>query len=242
MQDEAIIIDRRFRGPPSSGNGGYVAGLVAKAIGGSDCVVTLRAPPPLETALTLQSDGSGARLMAGETLIAAAIPAELEIEVPPPPSGEAAARAQARFSGFEQHVFPGCFVCGPERREGDGLRIFPGTVGSAEGPVAAAWRPDAGLADPEKRVRPEFVWAALDCPGYFAVQGHSGPAVLGRLGAVLHRDIIAGDEMIVTGWRIASDGRKHQAGTAIHDSQGRLCAAAEATWIGIASADWEGQG
>ena len=240
MQDEAIIIERRFRGPPASGNGGYVAGVVAKAIGGSGCVVTLRAPPPLETRLTLENDGTGARLMAGETLIAAAMPAELMIDVPAPPSAEAAKRAQTRFSGFDHHVFPGCFVCGPERGQEDGLRIFPGVL-DTEGPVAAPWRPDAGLADGQGKVSAEFVWAALDCPGYFAVQEHSGPAVLGRIGAVLHRDIIAGEEMIVTGWRISSDGRKHQAGTAIHDDQGRLCAAAEATWIGIASAEWEGQ-
>ena len=65
---------------------------------------------------------------------------------------------------------------------------------------------------------------------FYAVAGLA--LVLGRIGAVIHRDIIAGDEMIVTGWRIASDGRKHQAGTAIHDSQGRLCAAAEARAAG----------
>ena len=41
---ETIRIDRRFCGPPDSGNGGYVAGLLARELGGSDVPVTLRLP------------------------------------------------------------------------------------------------------------------------------------------------------------------------------------------------------
>ena len=33
-----IFINKRFNGPPNSGNGGYVAGLIAKEIG-KCCVV-----------------------------------------------------------------------------------------------------------------------------------------------------------------------------------------------------------
>ena len=47
---QPITIDRRYRGPPTSANGGYVCGLVANAIGGSG-EVTLRAPPPLDQPL-----------------------------------------------------------------------------------------------------------------------------------------------------------------------------------------------
>lgn len=240
MQTETIRIDRRFRGPPSSGNGGYVAGIVAKALGGSGCAVTLRAPPPLDLRLELRREGEGVVLLAGETLIAAGAPAELDIAVPAPPDLADARSAQEKFTGFDRHVFPGCFVCGPERREKDGLRIFPGAA-EERAQVAAQWRPDESLSDAEGRVRSEFLWAALDCPGYFAVEKISGPAVLGRLAATLHRDVMAGDDMIVTGWPIESDGRKHRAGTAIHDQDGRLCAAAKATWIQIASAEWQGK-
>ena len=240
MQTETIRIERRFRGPPSSGNGGYVAGMVAKMMGGSGCAVTLRAPPPLDVPLELRSDDAGVLLLAGETLIAAGAPAEIDIAVPAPPDVKGAQSAQERFTGFDRHVFPGCFVCGPERGQGDGLRIFPGAAEDGA-QVAAQWRPDEGLSDGEGRVRSEYLWAALDCPGYFAVQKISGPAVLGRLAVTLHRDVMAGDGMIVTGWPIGSDGRKHRAGTAIHDQDGRLCAAAEATWIQIASAEWEGK-
>jgi hypothetical protein len=46
----SIIIDKRYCGPPNSGNGGYVCGRLAQHIpGGAE--VTLRAPPPLEKSL-----------------------------------------------------------------------------------------------------------------------------------------------------------------------------------------------
>ena len=47
-----IFINKRFNGPPNSGNGGYVAGLIAKEIG--NAVKKLVAPPPLEKKLLLK--------------------------------------------------------------------------------------------------------------------------------------------------------------------------------------------
>ena len=41
------IIRKRFCGPPNSGNGGYVCGLLANALG-EPAQVTLHAPPPLD--------------------------------------------------------------------------------------------------------------------------------------------------------------------------------------------------
>ena len=52
----AIVIDRRFRGPNDSGNGGYSAGRFALAHGGDVVEVTLRLPPPLETPLELDGE------------------------------------------------------------------------------------------------------------------------------------------------------------------------------------------
>jgi hypothetical protein len=37
-----MIVNARFNGPPNSGNGGYVAGLMAKEIGGVVQVLALR--------------------------------------------------------------------------------------------------------------------------------------------------------------------------------------------------------
>ena len=42
----SITIDKRYCGPPNSGNGGYVCGLLANHIGAS-AEITLRVPPPL---------------------------------------------------------------------------------------------------------------------------------------------------------------------------------------------------
>jgi hypothetical protein len=48
-----IVIARRFRGPPQSGNGGYVAGMLAQSLGGP-ATVRPKAPPPLETRLRIE--------------------------------------------------------------------------------------------------------------------------------------------------------------------------------------------
>ncbi len=233
MGEQTILIDRRFRGPPESGNGGYVAGMLAKSLGGSNVEVTLRAPPPLDTPLRLISRDDGAELMSGDALIASAVRTAVELEVPPPPTLSQAKEAEARFSGFDQHNFPGCFVCGPERGVGDGLRIFPGATDLEKEQVAGIWTPDPSLNDDGGRLVVEHVWAALDCAGYFAVRERAGIAVLGRIAARVARVPIIGEPTIVTGWTVASEGRKHRTGTALHDRNGILLAMAAATWLTI---------
>ena len=225
-------IDPRFCGPPDSGNGGYVAGLLAKALGGSEVEVTLRAPPPLAVELELRTEGDDASLWDGETLIASAKRAAVMVEVPAPPSFGEAQAAEARFAGLRHHLFPGCFVCGPDRAAGEGLRIFagPGAAGDA---VSATWTPAADLADAEGGIALEYLWSALDCPGYFAVREAAGLALLGRIGAIIHRRPAIGEQLIVSGWPIDRDGRKHRVGTALHDERGGLVAAAQATWISL---------
>jgi hypothetical protein len=55
---QTMTIARRFRGPPNSGNGGYVCGMLARHIPGA-AEVALRAPPPLETELSVVEVGAG---------------------------------------------------------------------------------------------------------------------------------------------------------------------------------------
>jgi hypothetical protein len=61
--------------------------------------------------------------------------------------------------------------------------------------VAAPWVPDDTLADPDEGyVRPEFLWAALDCPGYYAsLDGRRRPIVLGQMVARLEGLIRPGE-------------------------------------------------
>ncbi len=230
MSQARLVIEPRFCGPPNSGNGGYSAGLLAAELGGSGCEVTLRAPHPLAVPLRIEQNEAGERLLFdSDLLIASARIAEPDIKIPDPPSLTSAGAASEKFAGFEEHVFPGCFVCGPLRATQDGLRIFAGPIG--DGRVAAIWRPDPTLLDEADRVRTEFLWAALDCPGYFAVAPQGELALLGRIAAQLHQRPKADSDIIVTGWPLERDGRKRRAGTALHDASGRLLAFALATWV-----------
>lgn len=224
-----LTIASRFKGPPDSGNGGYVCGLIAATLR-VDLRVRLVAPPPLDAPLELEPAGEGEWLLGGSAgPIARGIASKLELAVPDPPGYVQAVWASQHFAGFREHVFPECFVCGPHRRRGDGLRIFPGMLDS--GMVAAPWLPADSLDDGDGKVAAEFHWAALDCPGYFAVSGGRRMMLLGEMQAHVDRKVRVGESCRVIGWRIGTEGRKHQAGTAIFDGDGELCARARATWI-----------
>jgi hypothetical protein len=233
---ETVVIRRRFNGPPDSGNGGYVCGLLARGL--SSAEITLRRPPPLERPLQLVREPDGARrLLDGEDLVASASPCEFDLQVPEPPSLAQAEAAAQDFVGFHQHTFPTCFVCGPRRTDADGLCIFAGPV-AGRPLVAAPWQPAASLAAPGgSDVASEYVWAALDCPGAFALQGgERAPVVLGRLQARLIAPLQVGKRYLVLGWPVGAEGRKHYAGTAIFSADGALHAYARAIWIELASA------
>ena len=229
-----MLIASRFCGPPRSGNGGYVAGALAAHLRGDAIAVRLKAPPPLETELRVEATREIARFMDGAAVIAEARPTELDLEAPLAPSYEEAVEAAKRFSGFEHHPFPTCFVCGPARKEGDGLRIFPGMIES-RGILFAPWVPDASLADTSGHVDPAFIWAALDCTGVFAFPVASGPnvLVLGELAARIDDHVEPGEKCIAAGWSLGIDGRKRYAGSAVYSAEGRAVAVARATWIEV---------
>lgn len=231
-----IIVGRRFCGPPGSGNGGYVCGLLSRHIL-PDAEVKLLRPIPLETPLSIEiRDESHAMLISDGHPIAEAHPADHLMESilekqPVPPSYEEAEKASKNYIGFHGHPFPTCFVCGPQRAQKDGLRIFAGRL-DGKNIVAAPWNPDKTLADAEGIIRPEFIWAALDCPGAFAVSSEKLPRiVLGVLAVKILNKIFAGEEMVVVGWEIGDEGRKAHAATAVFSASGQLLAAGRATWV-----------
>jgi hypothetical protein len=227
---ETIVIDERFCGPPGTGNGGYVAGRLARHLGG-DVEVTLRRPAALGRPLRIVRTAGGVSLVDGETLVADAVAGALDVAPPSPVSLDEAREAGARFPRFNGHPLPRCFVCGPDRPESDGLRIFPGPT--ADGALyAAPWIPDRSLADDRGLVRSEFLWAALDCTGAFAVNEPSrGLVLLGRLAARIGGALPATEPAVVAGWPIADHGRRLIAGTAVFTAAGNLVAIARATWI-----------
>jgi hypothetical protein len=243
---DTIRIASRFNGPVASGNGGYSAGLAAQLVGG-DVEATLRAAIPLDQTVRLQSTDAGLDVLtddaAARILIMSLKPVKLETPDVRSPGLDAAAVAAASFRGVEDHVLPTCFVCGPARAEGDGLRIFPdwtpertGNPASVGNPnpypiVAAPWRPTPDLADASGRIAPEFHWAALDCPGAFAVDKE--PILLGRMSARIVERPSTKHPLVAVAWAKGSDRRKHFAGTALFTDAGDLIAFSEQTWIQI---------
>jgi hypothetical protein len=229
---DSVEIAQRFRGPPGSGNGGYVAGVLAERLARVDEPITVRLlrPPPLDVRLEVRptADG-GVNLVHGEDVLVCAAPGTLDLEAPEPPAFVTAVEISRSFPGLERHPFPGCFVCGPAREHGDGLRILPGAW--CDDVVAAPWVPDATLDRGDGRVRREHVWAALDCPGYFAVAPHGRPMLLGQITAQLGRALRIGEPSVVVGWSVATQRRKHRAGTAVFGADGEPCGLAEAVWI-----------
>ena len=91
----------------------------------------------------------------------------------------------------------------------------------------------ANHADAEGRIRPEFVWGTLDCPGAFAAQDPDDfrPALTGRMTAKVIEPPKVGERCAVVGWRIGEEGRKLYSGTALYTEPGRLCALGTCTWI-----------
>lgn len=228
----SIIIQRRFQGPPNSGNGGYVCGCLAARLQGP-ATVRLKHPPRLETGLQIRPHASGWTLLDGEQVVAEARPADLSLDAPAPPTYEEALWASQQYRGHQSHPFPGCFVCGPDRAAEDGLRLFPGPV-PRRPIVAAPWTPAASLADAAGAVRPEFLWAALDCPGAFSFEWPSdGAVLLGEMTARVDRRVQTGVKHVVIGWELARQGRKHHTGTALFDAAGNCLARAKATWLEV---------
>jgi hypothetical protein len=226
---KTITVAPRFRGPANSSNGGYFAGLVAK-LASDTLTVRLLSPPPLDTELDILERQDGCiEVRHADLLIGEARPAELKLELRPAPSYFEAVEASRRYAGFISHRFPRCFVCGTQRPRGDGMRIFAGLVPERR-IVAAPWVPDTWLDRGDGKVRPEFMSAALDCPGYYALI-NDRTMLLAELTVHLDRLVHVDESCTVIGWSIGSDGRKHEAGTAIFDEDGELCGRARALWI-----------
>jgi hypothetical protein len=224
-----VSVARRFNGPPSSGNGGYSAGLIATAIGDS-IAVRLHQPVPLDRELFVRArDEDRWEIHDDDVLVASARRSDIKADVPTAPSYAEALERSKHYVGFKQHAFPDCFVCGTHRKRHDGLCIFPGAV---EGTtlLVAPWLPDETLDNGAGKVKPEFVWAALDCPGYFAT-AHPTFALLGEFAVHVDRLVHVDEPCVVIAWPIARDGRKMRAGTALFDEDGVRCAVGVATWI-----------
>ena len=245
----SIVINKRYCGPPNSGNGGYVCGRLARHIpGGAE--ITLRAPPPLQRPLDVVAADDGScngswELRDGATIVATGRIASIELGRLEKASFEEANAAELLTPiKPHEHPLPTCFVCGPSRTPGDGLRIFAGPLArrsrDASAVLAATWTPDPTLAADDGLVAPEFLWAALDCPTGYASSANqeSGgcdrtPLLLGRMSARIEARPRPGERCVITAWATGRDGRKRMAEAAAHGEAGTLLAVARATWIAV---------
>ncbi len=229
---EQLVVPTRFSGPPESGNGGWVSGSIAAFVPTTPerpaVSVRLRTPPPLEHPMTVTVDPAGTvEVRDGEVFVATAepVPAPPLDDLPAAAPFAVALAAGARYAGLHDHPFPTCFACGTGRERPDALCLRPGPLTDDSGVHAAAWVP----AD----VTPEIVWAALDCPGAWALGVGGRPIVLGTMTAEVLELPTSGEEHVVMSWGKGEEGRKHYCGTALYAGDGRLLAHADATWVVI---------
>ena len=247
---QSLTIEAKFRGPPESGNGGYVAGSVAgrfkapvPAVADAAIEVTLRAPIPLDRPMSLLAPESDElQVVLGETLIVEARLTQLTLAVPTPPTFAAALAARDQSPSFHEGInplllegtgfHPICFCCGADVAADAGLHVYAAPVPGFDG-VAAAWRPHQSFADAAGLLPEPVIWAALDCPGqfaYFAAGIRTG--MLGRMTGRVLKPVAADQDMVVIGWCLDVERSKHFAGTALFDQSGELCAYSKQVWIG----------
>ena len=229
---ETVIVPARFNGPPANGNGGYSAGIAAAMLEGP-VEATLRRPVPLDRPLGASVNGS-----------AVAAPRRRG----PDRRGEGGARFRDRGAGSRSgrprraRRWPAtagsirgrsarCFVCGLARE--DSFGVFSGRVEGRD-VVASTWTPPSWTAGEDGRVRPEFVWAALDCPTFFGayLDVEELPiSFLGRITARIESTPMAGEEHVVMSWPLGIDGRKAEAGVSLLSGGGEVLASARAMLI-----------
>ncbi len=258
MVSESLFttIPQRYCGPPMSGNGGYVCGTCAAFAhaasetrsGPFSFEARYRIPVPVDCNVSLIQDqdrfsiqSSDARSLFVEGKFAAESAAKPPLLV----SLETARYAASSSLEAKEHPFPDCYVCGPARKPGDGLRILPGPVPDHNAVAAGVWTvyPDARGADGKLMI--PVVWAALDCPGYFAYHfsraGSVDLAVLARMKCTIFQTETSAENLVVVGWLKRKKGPLIEVGTALLDGS-MILAAADAAWMQPASWNQENTG
>lgn len=249
-----LILSRRFRGPSSSGNGGYTSGALATHL--HDCPenrvdawppveVSLRQPPPLDTPMLLAPDEAvehGIVATFGGAVIATAHTVDHALAEVELVDATTARAAESSYAGHRSHPFPSCFACGTQREEGDGLRIFPGPVEDVDGHtrVAATWTPHPSLnedwhtyVDDHRRASLASTWAALDCIGGWAGDLTEREMVLARMTARIDTLPVIGEQHVVVGGHRGTVGRKTFTASTLYDADGRVVGTAEHLWIAV---------
>jgi hypothetical protein len=102
--------------------------------------------------------------------------------------------------------------------------LFPGRL--ADGRTAAPFTVPEDASE-------VLMWAALDCPGGWAVPQESRAYVLGRIAARVDAVAAPGERCVVVGRMTGEEGRKAYALTTVYSPTGAVLATARATWIAL---------
>ena len=226
-----VLIPRRFNGPPASANGGYTCGLIARYVGGP-AEVSLRSPPPLDTALELVRTDGRVELRHRDVLVAEGRPADPpDVEPPVRPTVADAREALRRHPWLDRrHPFSQCYVCGADRHDGLGLHF--GDLRGHPDMTAALLVADETVPHDAAGVTPEIAWGALDCPSYVPALWHADfPSMLAWMHAEVLEPIPVGEPVVATGWHVSAEGRKHFTASALLAADGHLLARATHLWI-----------
>lgn len=226
-----VIIPNQFKGPPQSGNGGYVAGCMADLFTpgpiSPPVEVSLKAPPPLDIELVAKEKEGSLAIFEQSNVIATLKPyPELTLSVEPPkdvPYGKPAIAVTGCGT---------CFVCGEKRMPGDGLCIQARPRLDGSNIWQASFEVHPNFCDAQGVMARRYCFAALDCPGYSATS-KGELAVLARFRVQVFGHLMAYEKAEVTAWPLEIKGRKRTAGTALFGSGDRLVAQAEALWVVI---------
>ncbi|MCW2527725.1 MAG: hypothetical protein JWM76_2585 [Pseudonocardiales bacterium] len=241
-----LLIPGRFNGPPGSANGGFIAGRMASFFDpGETVTVNLRAPGPLDVAMTITGSTDGViRAHHDGVLIIDACragdPSESGEPVPPV-SRDAAEIGMKRFRELVPGPIATCFVCGTLRADDDGMDVWSGPINDDEYGVgrivASTYVPRADQVQsaigtgPAATIGPEIIWSALDCPGGWSAGLPDHPALLARITGVVYALPAVGEECIVVGEFDHVDGRKCYVRSTAYGADGRELGRADALWI-----------
>ena len=196
------------------------------------CACACIAPPPLDVPLAVEpaQPTDTWLLRDGDRVVASGVPAKLELEVPGAPPYVQAVWASQHYAGFKEHPFP--IASSAARTAGAATACGFSRGCSTRTSSRRPWLPADDLDGGDGKVAVEFHWAALDCPGYFAL-GTPRRMLLGEMQAHVDRRVRVGEACTVIGWKMGSERRKHYSGTAIFDEDGELCARARLTWVDV---------
>ena len=233
---EFVSIPWRFRGPASSGQGGYSAGVAASFIEGP-AHVRLRRPPPLDRQLSVERTPDGVAILDGEDVVLAASSSALEAMPPTDHAQLSAVFARGPQPAPDWHMASTCFVCGTQET----LGMHPTPMDDF--PVwATVWTPERdGIRGV---LASEVVWALLDCPAGWATTDSERPKrsffpALADMTAEIVRPIPMGQPLAILGWMTSDGKRRIECESMILNETGAVLARSSLSQA-AAPADWAG--